>query len=349
MVLLKILATAAVLQGGATPKEIWDNCQKKLQQASTVSGVFYLASNTDRSQRIEFRLAKDNRFAMIGTTMSDYFDGTTHYRVDANKKTYEVRNPKLFGVPTIIGFEAFVRPTEDYPMSDVPMYSAARFVDQEGRKLVEVSFTDGKDAIQVFVDPETELPKGWDWTRGNNRAVARFRDVVVDAPMTADAFSFQPSGDYKNVSGSVREESLKVKIGDDAPDIVDISPKSTRKLSTLRSKAQPTIVAFINAKQQASGEAIVQMGALFGKYKKSGAKMVFVSVGMSQSEVTVMNKIYKITVPVLNSGLTNAIKEAYDISVLPSTFILDRNGKVQYRSAGFDKDEVEEKLKSLIL
>ena len=347
MVLLKLLATAAVLQGGATPKEIWDNCQKKLQQASTVSGVFYLASNSDRSQKIEFRLAKDNRFAMIGTNMSDYFDGTTHFRVDAIKKTYEVRNPKLFGVPTIIGFESFIRPTEDYPLSEVPLYAAARFVELEGKKLVEVSYTDGKDSIQVFVDPESELPKGWDWVRGSNRAVARFKDVVLDAPMARDAFSFQPGGDYTNITGDAATSSLKVKVGDDAPEILDISPKSTNKLSTVRSKTQPTIVAFINAKQQASGEAIVQMGALFGKIKKSGVKLVFVTVGMSQSEVTVMNKIYKITVPVLNTGLTNAIKDSYDVTVLPSTFILDRHGKVQYRADGFDKDEVEEKLNAL--
>jgi peroxiredoxin len=347
MVLLKLLATAVVLQGGATPKEIWDNCQKKLRQASTVSGVFYLASNTDRSQKIEFRLAKDNRFAMIGTTMSDYFDGTTHYRVDASKKTYEMRNPKLFGVPTIIGFEAFIRATEDYPLSEGPLYAAARFVDQEGKKLVEVSYTDGKDSIQVFVDPQSELPSGWNWIRGNNRAVARFKDVVLNAPLATDAFSFQPSGDYTNTTGESERVFSKVKVGDDAPDIIDISPKSKKTLSTVRSKARPTVVAFINAKQQASGEAIVQMGTLFAKFKKSGTQIVFVTVGMSQSEVNVMNKIYKISVPVLNSGLTNAVKEAYDINVLPSTFILDKNGKVRYRASGFDIDEVEEKLESL--
>lgn len=349
MVVLKVLASAAILQGGASPKEIWDSCQKKLQEASTVTGTFYLASNAGPSQKIEFRLAKDNRFAMIGTTMSDYFDGTTHYRVDARKRTYELRNPKLFGVPTIIGFEAFVRPNEEYPMGDVPLYSAARFVEQEGLRLVEVSYTDGKDAIQVFIDPETRLPKGWDWSREGTRAVARFKDVVVNAPLSADAFSFQPSGDYTKLGKEEGRDNLKLNVGDLAPDISDISPKSTRKLSTVRSKTQPTVVAFVNAKQQTSSEAIVQLGALFGKVKRSGVKVVFVTVGMTQSEVTVMNKIYKITVPVLNTGLTNSVKEAYDVNVLPSTFILDRNGKVEYRSPGFDKDEVEEKLKDLTI
>ncbi|HLO99986.1 MAG TPA: hypothetical protein VK171_15430, partial [Fimbriimonas sp.] len=168
------LITTFALQG-ATAADIVGRSVDLLGRANSVVGVY-----TDSSKlgiaTADFHLKKGTKLALIGTSVSELCNGNDRYTVDKKKKTYTLKDTRIFGIPYIVGMEAFTMNGKD---------TIAKTMSLED---VQMSQFDGKSVASyrvngstVFVDAQTALPVGASYGEGNNKHTYRFKNLRIDA------------------------------------------------------------------------------------------------------------------------------------------------------------------------
>jgi cytochrome c biogenesis protein CcmG, thiol:disulfide interchange protein DsbE len=73
--------------------------------------------------------------------------------------------------------------------------------------------------------------------------------------------------------------------------------------------------------------------ALFGQYRERGLVPVSVNVGEAQARVVEALASRKVTYPILLDA-DSAVARPYGVTGIPTTFILERNGTIQFKVLG---------------
>ncbi|MEO8836039.1 MAG: TlpA disulfide reductase family protein [Caldimonas sp.] len=93
-----------------------------------------------------------------------------------------------------------------------------------------------------------------------------------------------------------------------------------------------------------------QLNRLYEKYRSSGFVLLGVNVDDDQSKAAEVAKKLGVTFPVL-LDTDKTVSKLYDVSTMPSTVIIDREGKVRYVHRGYltgYEDNYEKQIRELL-
>jgi peroxiredoxin len=121
-------------------------------------------------------------------------------------------------------------------------------------------------------------------------------------------------------------EKTSVKIGDEAPDFVltDLNGKKHR-LSDYRGKG--VFLNFWGTWCKPCEKEMPYMNKQYEVYKKKGVEVLAVNVGESELSVKKFVERFGLTFPVMIDQ-QEQVMHAYDVNPLPTTFLIDKNGKI---------------------
>ncbi|GMB07808.1 peroxiredoxin [Thermolongibacillus altinsuensis] len=121
-------------------------------------------------------------------------------------------------------------------------------------------------------------------------------------------------------------EKTSVKIGDEAPDFVltDLNGNKHR-LSDYRGKG--VFLNFWGTWCKPCEKEMPYMNKQYEVYKKKGVEVLAVNVGESELSVKKFVERFGLTFPVVIDK-QDQVMNAYDIGPLPTTFLIDKNGKI---------------------
>lgn len=125
----------------------------------------------------------------------------------------------------------------------------------------------------------------------------------------------------------------KLKVGDPSPRVTMKGPsgKATTLPNDVHGKV--TIVHFWSLGCSSCQEEMSALESITGRYGNRGVTVIAVYVGKSSNKVNTFVEGLKLTYPVIFDG-TGKTAENFEVTIVPKTFIIDRNGIIRYKIAG---------------
>lgn len=121
-------------------------------------------------------------------------------------------------------------------------------------------------------------------------------------------------------------EKVRVQAGDQAPDFVLEDMKGNKvQLSDLKGKG--VFLNFWGTWCEPCQKEMPYMEKQYNHYKSLGVEILAVNVAESDISIESFVKKHGLTFTVLKDK-DRAVTEAYDITPIPTTFLIDKNGKV---------------------
>lgn len=176
----------------------------------------------------------------------------------------------------------------------------------------------------------TERDKMWKLSSGN-----RVR-VLSLVPAVAAVMAFSLLAAAALAKGPLR-------VGDTLPavSVEDLGGHPLRIPDDVRGKV--VILHFWAIGCSSCREEMPAMESLFARYRKKGMTILAVNIGQRKEAVKVFVEGLKVTYPILLDPDKHMTRE-YEVAGLPRTFILDRNGVIRYKIAGWAGIESLDKL-----
>jgi len=147
------------------------------------------------------------------------------------------------------------------------------------------------------------------------------------------------------VAGSVSALDAGAK----APEI-GLKDQHGKQISMAGLKGKVVIVDFFASWCAPCRDEMPVLQHLYKKYGKDGLVVVGVSVDKERQNAIDFAKKLGVTFPIVHDG-EHGVAKRYEPKKMPSSFIIDRSGKVSKVHAGFHKKdaaEIEKKVKSLL-
>jgi peroxiredoxin len=118
----------------------------------------------------------------------------------------------------------------------------------------------------------------------------------------------------------------RVAVGDEAPDFVlsDLNG-NTHQLSDYRGKG--VFLNFWGTYCKPCEKEMPYMNNLYKEYKNQGVEIIAVNVGESKLAVEKFAEKYQLHFPIVIDK-DNQVLEAYDISPIPTTFLINKDGQI---------------------
>jgi outer membrane lipoprotein-sorting protein len=327
-----MIANPQVEQAG----DIVRRCNVSLTSAQTVVGNYLVAADGDQKffGRVNFSLKKGSNLVLDSLRTTEIFRDNFQFVIDKRTKTYQVRDPRVFGVPYLIGFESFI---------DDDRISLKDYIKADQTSLVTF---DGKLAAKVvnkyqtvYIDAVTALPAGYEYSVGGTKYLVRYRDVQLNKELKADTFSFTPSAGMKEVAV---DSPAMLAINSLVP--FKDSVASHKSLKTMIEGKKATVVAFIGNEGAPSSELVNRMREL-AKTAPKELGMVVVSDKKDLRRIVQgrlgLNHIVETEI----SG--NRLASVFGVSNRPSLYVLDSSGKVVHRQIGGSENLLREALGSV--
>jgi len=121
-------------------------------------------------------------------------------------------------------------------------------------------------------------------------------------------------------------EKTRVKVGDQAPDFVLEDMEGNKvQLSSLKGKG--VFLNFWGTWCKPCEKEMPYMERQYSYFKNLGVEILAVNIAESDVAIESFVKKYGLTFTVLKDK-DRAVTEAYDITPIPTTFLIDKNGKV---------------------
>jgi peroxiredoxin len=138
----------------------------------------------------------------------------------------------------------------------------------------------------------------------------------------------------------------RVAVGDEAPDfvLVDLNGK-TYQLSDYRGKG--VFLNFWGTYCKPCEKEMPYMNNLYKEYKNQGVEIIAVNVGESKLAVEKFAEKYQLDFPIVIDK-DNQVLEAYDISPIPTTFLINKDGKiVEIITGTMTEQDIKNKLEKI--
>jgi thiol-disulfide isomerase/thioredoxin len=131
----------------------------------------------------------------------------------------------------------------------------------------------------------------------------------------------------ENIAPNIESSPATQETGNKAPDF-EATTMSGEKISLSALKGKPVILNFWATWCPPCKEEIPELNSFYQKYKDR-VIMLGIEIGEPKEEVEQFLKNQSILYPiVLDSEQKSSISELYRISLVPTTFIVDENGKI---------------------
>ncbi|MGQ4666802.1 thiol-disulfide oxidoreductase ResA [Metabacillus halosaccharovorans] len=128
---------------------------------------------------------------------------------------------------------------------------------------------------------------------------------------------------YQNVF----TEKSRVQTGDQAPDFV-LEDMSGNKVQLSDFKGKGVFLNFWGTWCKPCEEEMPYMERQYSHYKNLGVEILAVNIAESDVAIEAFIKKHDLTFTILKDK-DRAVTEAYDITPIPTTFLIDKNGKIE--------------------
>lgn len=305
---------------GSTATDVVNRSFDLLAKADTIVGVY-----TDTSvlgiATADFHLKKGSKLALIGKSLSEYSNGVDRATVDHKKKTYTVRDVRMYGIPYMVGLEGFTMNGKE-PIAKPATVTDQKFDTFDGKQVASYRVR----GATVYVDPSSLLPVGAVDGDGRQRHTYRFKNLKVNAPVSDSTFDFSGNG-YTKLE--VREEGMAVK-----GSTVNLEDTEIGKLATGK---RAVVVLFFSDQSSLSSDALSKFVAMSKRTPKDVQL-----VAVPQSEGWQKKFKGKLGFPHFENGFGSSSYSArFGVTKYPSVFVLDSDGKVLHSQVGARPDQLD--------
>ncbi len=130
-----------------------------------------------------------------------------------------------------------------------------------------------------------------------------------------------------------------LRIGDPAPriDLADLAGVSVPLPATTRS--QVTVIHFWTTGCGACREEMQTFDGLYRTYRRKGVAIFAVNIGDQREVIRETLAGVSVSFPILTDPTRKSVKP-YNVTGVPRTFILDRNGTIRYKIIGSTSREI---------
>ena len=126
-------------------------------------------------------------------------------------------------------------------------------------------------------------------------------------------------------------------LGIQTPDVV-LQDVDGTEFSMANMQGKIVIVVFWRAGQERSANALAILQSIYAKYKEEGVEVLAINTNKGEPEaITKMKELKQLTFPMLLDSQEQAYSD-YEVKVTPSTFVIDKIGKLSYYYPGYRDD-----------
>ena len=238
---------------------------------------------------------------------------------------------------------------------DSPPWVSSRYVGQETIRgenfsVVEIVAEKPRPYVARFYFDERKLFRRSEVTfgQGANAAVfaAAIEDVRINKRLRPVEFKFKPPANAKLDTGA---ESRMLSVGEAGPDFSLPTPEGeVLTLANLRQGKKATLVNFWFLACQPCREEFQLFQRLYADLKDQGLAIVAINQFDEATEIKRYLRQSAITFPIaIGERDASGVSGSYRIEAYPSTYLLNSEGKIVYRSVGVNEAALLQALKEL--
>ena len=335
------IAITAITKDQAS--DVYARSVEMLSSAKTVVGTF--TQRTPGTKGVatgDFNLKKNSMFAIHTKLSSELCDGVTRTSIDHKKKTFSIRDVRVYELPYVPGFEGFVinngKPLVEKFKADAgsePQPQNLRMARLDGRPAVSYSV----GGSNIYLDPNSALPVGADFTGENNQRVTmRFSNIRMNSELNDDMFRIADSRDYNEVR--IIDRGM-LKAGERLPVSNSVAISMLEK--TMAGKKN-SVILFFDDKNAPCGEMLQKM---FEISKHMPKDVAVIGVARTKNWRKMFTGRLNFTV-VEDADLANeSISAQFGITRYPTLYILNSNREATYVQIGKNDAELNPLLRDL--
>ena len=387
MVTIGIFIASAALQGEAA-RTVLNRSQDLLDRSSSVigdfvqttpgmvgkaHGTFEMKKFVSQDMDGDRQGIKDDRvytkLAVYGRLNAELFDGVYRTSIDKDKKSYTVRDVRVFDYPYVPGFEGFARiiaPVSEgviHPMDKKNVLHSMTLMEKFDRETrrnmrstvqmeprnIKTDRFDDKAAVsytvggsKIYLDPRSALPIASEFVGENRRNVTmRFVNVQRNSNVNDDVFELKSQRYSENFVEHAVVERGMLRVGQRMP----ISNIDSMGLLEKEMKGkQSTVVLFFDDKNAPCGEMLKKM---FEISKHCPRDVRVVGVARTANWRNMFSGHLNFTVIEDAPLAKDSVSALFGVTRYPTLYVLNGNGEATYVQIGSNDSELNPILRGL--
>lgn len=306
---------------------------EKLKSAQTATGTYTIrsAGRQNFTGKVDFALSKDNQMWLNSRTTSEHFNGTTHILVDKLRETYRVRDPRVFGVPYLAGFEPFLKLNNSPLLKSIVATNStvSQFEDQD---LVALRFGNQTN----YIDPVSKDVVAVVRQTEGSVVTYRFSNIDFNRRVDVSNFGFSSPASFKLVPNT---STSLIEIGSSAP-----TQESEVQSRLSKAIADRDLTLLIFANNNAPSIDLIKKVQTWSPSLSQKVTPVVVTNVRKQADLA---KSYRGLQFILDSSMSSeSLLQVYGANLFPTVYLLDRDGKVLYRQIDGNEFLLQEALEA---
>lgn len=133
--------------------------------------------------------------------------------------------------------------------------------------------------------------------------------------------------------------SAGLQVGEQPESFAPADPSGKRVRVPLDFSGSVVVLRFWTVSCPACAIEMPQLDVIYQRYREKGFAVVAINEGQTPAEVREFAELHKLSYPMLLDQYA-LIRKSYGVEVYPTTFILDRKGRVRQKIVGAAKMEV---------
>lgn len=248
ILLVPLILAGVACRADPAAETAYARLNSRLLAVKSLTGTLEMTHPAGKST-FRVQLLRPNYYSTVSDDYEAHCDGKTDWSYMRMKGQYDSRpaTKEMSPGAPLVGFEALFTAKAPKDYSAEGLFEAT-FAGKRCQKIILTPRDDATSKMRLYLDASDGLPAGWimeisgpDPADPPQRITGVYRDLRLDAPLTARAFAWKPPKGVKKYDPNTN----LLKVGSVAPAFTLNTPEGTRVslVSTLK-KNKATLVNF---------------------------------------------------------------------------------------------------------
>jgi len=313
----------------------------KLRAAHSLSGKMDVFFPGQTAQTWKIRFLKPRLYEVLSPDQEFRFDGKRESQYLPDSKQYQFPEPSPAAEPPFTtGLNAFFEGAKTYEATD------EKSVQLDGKTVTAVSLNDKSltKPITLFINPQTQLPIGYDEPMESGVFQVRYRDLKINEAMQAASFAWTPPKDAKAMEATDYESKL-IKPENAAPVLPenDLNGDPLNLAGEFKSNRATLMYIWVGPPPFPDEDALKQ---LYTQLHDQKFQIIGVDLSSSPDDARKALTASKLPFPVIVEDKNSQFAKAYGIDII-GEYLINSDGKVITSFLGHDPQALGSRLKVL--